>query len=398
MGRSRTEVVIIGSGPAGLLLGHVLNRAGIDTVIIERRSRAHVLSRIRAGVLEPGAVRFLRQEGPPTRLDTHGRELDTVRFAWDGLPSLSVEVRRWTGLPMTAYGQTFLTEDLFAARDQSAAPVIDEVENVVIHDAVSDTPYVTFRRHGVENRVDCSAIAGCDGAQGVAARTMPASIATSYEMAYPFGWLGIMVERPPIDELTYMRHAEGFALASQRTPQLSRYYVQVASTDRLEDWSDERFWQTFTRRAPPDVVNRLQIGPSIEKSISPLRSRVIEPLRWGRLFLAGDAGHLVPPTGAKGLNLAISDVQLLSRALIAWLREGTQALTDSYSADALRRVWAAESLSWRLTKMLHVFPDESAFEARIGRAGFELLLHSEAARAAFAHEYAGLPASASGLC
>lgn len=395
MRRIRTEVVIIGSGPAGLLLGHVLNRAGIDTVIIERRSRSHVLSRIRAGVLEPNAVAFLRQEGPATRLDTLGRTLDNVRFAWDGLPSLSVEIQRWTGLPMTAYGQTFLTEDLFAARDVSAAPLIDEVEDVSIHDAGEDRPFVTFRRHGVEQRIDCSAIAGCDGAQGVAFRSMPGTTATTYELAYPLAWLGIMVERPPIDELTYIRHAEGFALASQRTPHLSRYYVQVAATDRVEDWPDDRFWQAFIRRAPPDVTARLQIGPSIEKSISPLRSRVVEPLRWGRLFLAGDAGHVVPPTGAKGLNLAISDVQLLSRALIAWLRERTTTLIDSYSVDALRRIWAAESLSWRLTKMLHVFPQENAFEARIGRAGFELLLQSDSARAAFAHEYAGLPFSAS---
>ncbi|MDP1670274.1 4-hydroxybenzoate 3-monooxygenase [Phaeovulum sp.] len=393
MRRDATEVAIIGGGPAGLLLGHLLHRAGVDTVILERRPRAHVLARIRAGVLEPSAVDFLRREGPPTRIDSLGRPLDTVHFAWQGSAGLALDIRRWTGQCMTAYGQTFLTEDLYAARDATGVPVVDEVEDVAICDVEGGAPFVTYRRAGVAHRLECRAVAGCDGAQGVAAKTIPAAVSKTFERAFPFAWVGIMVERPPINALTYIRHSEGFALASQRTPMLSRYYVQAPLSDRIEDWPDTRFWETFVRRAPAEVVDRLQMGPSIEKSISPLRSRVIEPLRWGRLFLAGDAGHIVPPTGAKGLNLAISDVQRLSRALISWLREASTVLIDSYSQDALRRIWAAESLSWRLTKFLHAFPDETAFDERIRLAEFDLLLHCETARAALAYEYAGLPFS-----
>jgi p-hydroxybenzoate 3-monooxygenase len=394
MKTERTEVVIIGAGPAGLLLGHLLDRAGIDTVILERRSRAHVLSRIRAGVLEPGAVDFLRREGPPTRIDALGRTLDSVQIAWEGRSTLSVDIKRWTGMSMTAYGQTFLTEDFFAARDVSGAPVIDEVGDLTICDADTDTPLVSYRRAGAMYRLDCRAIVGCDGVQGVTASTIPPAFSRTYERVYPAAWVGVMVERPPIDELTYIRHSEGFALASQRTPMLSRYYVQAPATDRVEDWPDARFWETFIRRAPPEVANRLQIGPSIEKSVAALRSRVTEPLQWGQLFLAGDAGHIVPPTGAKGLNLAISDVQVLSQGLTAWLREGTRALINTYSEVALRRIWAAESLSWRLTNLLHAFPQEGAFEARIRLAEFDLLAHSDIVQAAFACEYAGLPFSA----
>ncbi len=388
MNERQTEVVIIGGGPAGLLLGHVLHQHGIDTVILERRPRAHVLARIRAGVLDPSTVDFLRQEGPPLRIDTMGRTLDAITIAWEKRPSLTLDIRQWTGQSMTSYGQAFLTEDLFAARDTSGAPLIDEVDDLCVFDVESSAPYVTYTRDGVAYRVKCHAIAGCDGAQGIAASFI--KDAKKYERAYPFAWVGIMVERPPINELTYIRHSEGFALASQRTANLSRYYVQAPTADRVEDWPDSRFWDAFVRRAPQDVVDRLQIGPSIEKSVSQLRSRVIEPLRCGRLFLAGDAAHTVPPTGAKGLNLAISDVELLSKALIAWLKQGTTALIDTYSDDALRRIWAAESVSWRLTKLLHVFPDEGDFEARVNLAEFDLLQTSEYAQAAFAHQYAGL--------
>jgi len=389
MQEGQTEVVIIGGGPAGLLLGHVLDQHGIETVILERRSRAHVLSRIRAGVLEPGAVNFLRHEGPQLRLDNIGRPLDVISIAWEDRPTLTVDIKRWTGQCMTSYGQAFLTEDLLGARDTSGAPLINEVEDLCVFDVESNAPYVTYNLDGVAHRLKCRAIAGCDGSQGIAAKSIPE--ARTYERTYPFAWVGIMVERPPINELTYIRHSQGFALASQRTANLSRYYVQAPAADRVEDWPDSRFWEAFVQRAPSDVVNRLQIGPSIEKSVSQLRSRVIEPLRCGYLFLAGDAGHTVPPTGAKGLNLAISDVEFLSRALIAWLKEGTKALIDTYSNDALRRIWAAESVSWRLTKMLHVFPEEGDFEARVNLAEFDLLRTSEHAQAAFAHQYAGLP-------
>lgn len=390
MQRDRTQVAIIGSGPAGQLLGHVLNEAGIDTVILERRSRSHVLSRIRAGVLEPGSVDFLRDHGPVTRIETLGRSLDGAEIAWEGYTPLKIDVRRWTGRYMTAYGQTFLTEDLFAARDRSGAPFVTEVDDLAIYQADSDAPFVTYSVEGQRRRLDCQVVAGCDGGQGVSAETLPAAISRSRETAYEIAWVGIMIERPPIDQITYIQHSDGFALATQRTPKLSRYYVQAAATDRVSDWSDDRFWDAFVRRAPKNIVANLEIGPSVEKSIAILRSRSIESMRWGRLFLAGDAAHIVPPTGAKGLNLAISDVSLLSRALVAFLRDGDNTLIDGYSATAKRHIAAAQHLSRRLTRLLHSFPCESAEDKARRQAKYDRLLQSETAQEQLAQCYAGV--------
>ena len=389
MYRDRTQVVIIGSGPAGQLLGHVLNAAGIDTVILERRSRSHVLSRIRAGVLEPASVDFLRDYGPATRIATLGRKLEGVDISWENRGTLKIDVLRWTGRHMTVYGQTFLTEDLIAARGRSGAPLVNEVEDLTIHQADSNAPFVTYTTAGKAHRLDCQIVAGCDGAQGVSAETIPASLGRAVETAYGIAWVGIMVERPPIDEIVYMQHSDGFALATQRTKELSRYYVQAAATDHVEDWSDDRFWETFVRRAPRSVVDRLKIGPSVEKSIAVLRNRRTQTLRWGRLFLAGDAAHIVPPTGAKGLNLAISDVSILSRAIIAFLLSGDASLIDRYPEMALRRIGAAQNLSARLTKLLHRFPGETPEDTEKRNAEFDRLLRSEHAQEQLAQSYSG---------
>jgi p-hydroxybenzoate 3-monooxygenase len=387
----KTEVAIVGGGPAGMLLAHALGQAGISTTVLEQRSRAHVLSRIRAGVMEPSAVKFLRQVGMSDRMDRIGRPRDGTAIAWQNRPGIMIDVKYWTGLEMMAYGQTYLTEDLYAAHDATGAPLITEVSEVRLDGIETNAPAVHFRHGEQDFRLECKVIAGCDGARGVCAQSIPADVRKSYERHYPFGWLGIMVERPPINDFTYIYHEDGFALAAQRGPNLSRYYVQAPLSDTLEDWPDDRFWETFLHRAPPSIAQKLAIGPSIEKSLTALRSQVTEPMRHGRLFLAGDSAHLVPPTGAKGLNLAISDVRLLSEALIALLRERTSLLIDSYSQRALKRVWAAENLSWRLTKLLHVFADESPFEQKLRLADYDLLLGVPEIQHALAFEYAGLP-------
>lgn len=333
---------------------------------------------------------FLRDHGPTTRIATLGRKLEGAEIAWEDRAPLKIDVLRWTGRHMTVYGQTFLTEDLFAARDRSGAPVVTDVEDLSIHQADSEAPFVVYSTAGQSRRLDCQVIAGCDGGQSVSVETIPAALRNSHETTYGVAWVGIMVERPPIDEIIYIQHSDGFALATQRTPELSRYYVQATATDRVEDWSDDRFWETFIRRAPDSIVARLKIGPSIEKSIAVLRNRSMETLRWGRLFLAGDAAHLVPPTGAKGLNLAISDVNLLSRALVTFLRGGDDTLINSYTAMALRRIKAAQTLSRQLTRLLHRFPGESAEDTARRQAEFDWLSRSEIAQAQLAQSYSGV--------
>jgi p-hydroxybenzoate 3-monooxygenase len=387
----RTQVAIIGAGPAGLLLSHILDRNGIDSIVLERQTRAHVLERIRAGVLEAGTIALLREVGLGERMDREGHPHDGSWIAWEGRPRFLIDTRKYTGKPMMAYGQTAITEDLFAARDAAGGKIVDEAADVQLHELTSDHPYVTYEKAGEAVRIDCDYVAGCDGYHGVSRPSIPADLMKTYEKGYPFGWLGIMSETPPYPDICYCYHSRGFALASQRSPMLSRYYIQCDLDDNLDDWPDDRFWAEFLARCPKDMAESIVTGPSIEKSIAPLRSFVAEPMRYGRLFLAGDAAHIVPPTGAKGLNLAVSDVFYLSRALTEAYRKGNAAYLDSYSDTALRRVWGAARMSWWLTMLLHRFPNETPFDEQMRLNQFDYLHISERAAATLAEQYVGLP-------
>jgi p-hydroxybenzoate 3-monooxygenase len=388
----RTQVAIIGGGPAGLLLSHVLHRSGIDSIVLERQSRRHVLERIRAGVLEAGTVAFLREVGLGARMDREGQPHDGSAIAWEGRERFFIDTRRFTGKAMMAYGQTAITEDLYAARDAGGGTVIDQAAEVRLHDLTSSSkPHVTYQKEGEAKRIDCDYIAGCDGYHGVSRSSIPAAVLKTYEKSYPFGWLGIMSETPPYRDICYCHHHRGFALASMRNPMLSRYYIQCELDDDLADWPDDRFWAEFKARCPSDMADSIVTGPSIEKSIAPLRSFVAEPMRYGTLFLAGDAAHIVPPTGAKGLNLAVSDVFYLSRALIETYRTGQTHYLDGYSDMALRRVWGAARVSWWLTMLLHRFPHETAFDEQMRLNQFDYLHASEHAQASLAEQYVGLP-------
>lgn len=387
----KTQVAIIGGGPAGLMLSHILEQNGVDNVVLERQSKDYVLGRIRAGVLEAGSVQMLRDFGLGERMDREGKPKNGSGIAWQDKPAFFIDVKKWTGRQMMAYGQTSITEDLYEARERDGGDVVNEAGDVAIHDIRSDAPYVTYEKDGEACRVDCSFVAGCDGFHGVSRQTIPENVLKTYERAYPFGWLGIMVEKPPLPELYYAYHEKGFALASMRNDMLSRYYVQCAPGDTVDDWPDERFWEELIARFPPQLASQITTGPSIEKSIAPLRSFVAEPMRYSRLFLAGDAAHIVPPTGAKGLNLAFSDVYYLSRAMVEHYKNANDHYLDTYAETALRRVWSAENLSWRLTRLLHVFPGEDPFDERIRQNNYDLLLNLESAQQTLAHEYVGLP-------
>jgi p-hydroxybenzoate 3-monooxygenase len=388
----RTQVAIIGGGPSGLLLAQILHHAGIEAVVLERRSRDYVLGRIRAGVLEQGLTDMLRAAGVGERMDGQGQVHEGISIAFGGRTHRIDLAGLTAGKTVMVYGQTEVTRDLYAASDARGGFVIHDAEDVAIHGADGDAPFVTWRKGDEVERLDCAFVAGCDGFHGVSRQTIPADALRTYERVYPFGWLGVLSRTPPVShELIYANHERGFALCSMRNPQLSRYYIQCPIDADLQAWSDDRFWDELKRRLPEPVAASLVTGPSIEKSIAPLRSFVAEPLRWGRLFLAGDAAHIVPPTGAKGLNLAASDVHYLSSALIEHYREQSDAGLERYSERALARIWQAERFSWWMTSLLHRFPGVDAFGARIQRAELDYLFASRAAMTALAENYVGLP-------
>jgi p-hydroxybenzoate 3-monooxygenase len=387
----RTQVAIIGGGPSGLLLGQLLHRAGIETTILERRSREHVLARIRAGVLEWGSVEMLRAAGIGARMDREGIPHSGTTISTQN-HGFRIDFVGHAGRQVMIYGQTEITHDLYHARDASGAPLLHGVDDVALHDLDTARPSVTFRHDGVAHALEADFIAGCDGFHGVSRRAIPAGRLREFERVYPFGWLGVLSETPPVaDELIYAEHDRGFALCSMRNPRLSRYYLQVPADTPVESWPDARFWDELRRRIPPDAADRLVTGPAIEKSLAPLRSYVAEPMRWGRLFLVGDAAHIVPPTGAKGLNLAISDVAYLHRALTRHYADGDAEGLEAYSAQALARVWKAVRFSWWMTTLLHRFADQGAFDRRIQQAELDYLLHSDAAQSVLAENYVGLP-------
>ncbi|CZT28250.1 4-hydroxybenzoate 3-monooxygenase [Pseudomonas cerasi] len=388
----KTKVAIIGSGPSGLLLGQLLQRAGIDNVIVERKDPDYILSRIRAGVLEQGMTDLLREAGVSERMDAEGMIHDGFELAFAGrceridLKSLA------DGRTVMVYGQTEVTRDLMAARAASGAMTIYDAADVKAHDLKSDSPYLTFVKDGDTVRLDCDYIAGCDGFHGVSRQSIPADALKVFERVYPFGWLGVLADTPPVnEELVYANHPRGFALCSMRSAIRTRYYVQVSADEKVEDWSDERFWDELKSRLPEHLAERLVTGPSIEKSIAPLRSFVVEPMQYGRLFLLGDAAHIVPPTGAKGLNLAASDVSTLYRILLKVYQEGRTDLLEKYSQICLRRVWKAERFSWWMTSVLHNFPDTDAFSQRIQQTELDYYVGSEAGRRTIAENYVGLP-------
>lgn len=387
----RTRIVIIGGGPAGSLLSHLLHREGIDSVVLERRSRDYVLSRIRAGVLEHGSVATLEDAGLGDRMRQEGYVHEGIFLAFGGR-RLRVDFTELTGKSVTVYGQTEVQHDLYDALDQREAAIVFEAADVALHDIDGDTPSVTYSKNGVDHRIRAEWIVGCDGYYGPSRAAIPADALKTFERTYPFGWLGVLSRTPPVtEELIYANHERGFALCSMRNENLSRYYVQCPLEDTPENWSDGQFWDELRRRLPDDVADELVTGPTIEKSVAPLRSFVAEPLRHGRLLLAGDAAHIVPPTGAKGLNLALSDVVYLTRAFADHYGSGSSAGLDEYSQTALKRVWKAVRFSWWMTTLMHRFPDQDDFDQRIRRAELELLEDSEIARANLANNYVGLP-------
>lgn len=388
----KTQVAIIGAGPSGLLLGQLLHNAGIDTFILERQTPDYVLGRIRAGVLEQGMVELLRQAGVGQRMDAEGLVHTGFDLALDGR-QVHIDLQALTGgKTVMVYGQTEVTRDLMAARQVAGATTLYGASNVEPHGMKTEEPYITFDKDGETFRLDCDYIAGCDGFHGVARQSIPATCLNIFERVYPFGWLGILADTPPVhDELVYARHEQGFALCSMRSATRTRYYVQVPADDKVENWSDERFWETLKSRLPTALADALITGPSIEKSIAPLRSFVVEPMQYGRMFLVGDAAHIVPPTGAKGLNLAASDVSTLFNILLKVYREGRLDLLEKYSEVCLRRVWKAERFSWWMTSMLHRFDDQDAFSQRITESELAYFVDSEAGRKTIAENYVGLP-------
>lgn len=387
----RTQVAIIGGGPSGLLLSQLLHRKGIDTVVLERKTKDYVLGRIRAGILETGFVNLMHEAGVGARMDAECYIHDGTVISY-GDTKFGIHFKELTGSHVVVYGQTEVTRDLYAAREAAGGKIVFNVEDVVINEADGDKPTVTYSTGGHSQRIECDFIAGCDGFHGVSRQTIPLSVRREYEKVYPFGWLGILSETPPVNhELIYAGSERGFALCSMRNENLSRYYIQCALSDSPDDWTDAAFWEELKRRIPAEYAEQIVTGPSIEKSIAPLRSFVTEPMRWGRLFLCGDAAHIVPPTGAKGLNTAASDIHYLYTGLVQFYEDGDSAGIDHYSEKALARIWKAERFSWSTTNLLHSFPDQNAFDLKMQAADVAFLRDNEAAQKAFAQNYVGLP-------
>ena len=388
----RVQVAVIGSGPSGLLLGQLLHLAGIDAIVLEQRSSDYVLGRIRAGVLEQGAVDLLDRAGVGARLHAEGLVHGGIELCFGGTRHRIDLSGPTGGKNVTVYGQTEVTKDLMDAREAAGAKTVYEAEDVSVHDFDTVRPKVRYRRDGVEHEIECDFVAGCDGFHGVCRQSVPQAAIKTFERMYSFGWLGVLSETPPVaEELIYVNHERGFALCSMRSRSRSRYYLQCALDEKIEEWPDERFWDELRLRLDATAAGQLVTGPSIEKSIAPLRSFVAEPMRFGRLFLAGDAAHIVPPTGAKGLNLAASDIHYLSSALIDYYASGKTMELDVYSAKCLRRIWQAERFSWWMTNLLHRFPENGPFGQKIQRAELEYLVGSAAASASLAENYVGLP-------
>jgi len=387
----KTKVAIIGAGPSGLLLGQLLHQHGIDNVILEARTPDYVLGRIRAGVLEQGMVDLLRTAGAGARMDREGHVHEGFSLSFAGRKE-RIDLKGLSGgKTVMVYGQTEVTRDLMEARAATGALSVYEAADVQPHDFLDGVPYVTFTKDGETVRLDCDYIAGCDGFHGVSRKSAPTDRLKVFERVYPFGWLGVLSRTPPVDEeLIYANHERGFALCSMRNRMLSRYYVQCPLDDDVEAWSDERFWTELKARLPEDVAARLVTGPSIEKSIAPLRSFVCEPMQFGRMFLVGDAAHIVPPTGAKGLNLAASDVWTLHQVLLRRYQTGDEGVLAQYSQKALRRVWKAERFSWWMTSLLHKFGDDP-FTQRMQLADLDYFTSSEAGLRTIAENYVGLP-------
>ncbi|MDE2395747.1 MAG: 4-hydroxybenzoate 3-monooxygenase [Burkholderiales bacterium] len=388
----KTSVCIIGGGPSGLMLSQLLHLKGIDNIVLERQSREYVLSRIRAGVLEHGFAALMREAQCGERMDREGEIHEGFLIAHDGRLD-RVDLHKYSGgSSVVVYGQTELTRDLYEARDRMKGVVIHNAEDVQPHDLASATPYVTYRDGDEIVRIDCEFVIGADGFHGVSRKSIPKGVLREYEKVYPFGWLGVLSRTKPVSpELIYARHERGFALCSMRSQVLSRYYIQVPLTDKVEDWSDDAFWAELKRRLPAEVAARLITGPSIEKSIAPLRSFVAEPMRYGNLFLAGDAAHIVPPTGARGLNSAASDIYYLYHALLAHYERGDGSGLENYSAKALARVWKAQRFSWWMTTMLHTFPESIDYDKKLQETELAYLFSSERALGSLAENYVGLP-------
>ena len=386
-----SQVVIIGGGPSGLLLSQLLHIRGIDSVVLERKTKNYVLSRIRAGVLERGLLSLMREAGVSERMEREGFTHDGTLISY-GDQMFRVDFKEYTGSSVMVYGQTEVTRDLYEAREKAGGKIEFNVENVEIHDAKTEAPFVTYSRAGFTHRINCDFVAGCDGFHGVSRKTIPQDVRKEYEKVYPFGWLGILSETPPVShELIYANSERGFALCSMRNENLSRYYIQCELSDRPQNWSDEAFWAELKSRLPADAAAKMVTGPSIEKSIAPLRSFVCEPMRWGRLFLCGDAAHIVPPTGAKGLNTAASDVNYLYNGFRQFYEAGDASGIDNYSKVALSRVWKAARFSWWFSSLMHRYPEQSGFDFKMQVAELEFLSSNPAAQQAMAENYVGLP-------
>ena len=388
----RTQIAIVGAGPSGLLLSQLLHKQGIETVVLERRSQAYVEGRIRAGVLEQGTVELLEAAGVGDRMRREGLLHRGIELSFEGRRHRIDFDALTGGKSVMVYGQTEVTKDLNRARQAAGGQTLFEAEDVSLHDLEGAAPRLRFRHQGRDHELSCDFVAGCDGFHGVCRRSIPSEILKTYERVYPFAWLGILSDTPPVsEELIYARHDRGFALYSMRSPTRSRLYIQCSPDENLEDWPDERIWDELRLRLGGEGGEALQSGPAFEKSVTPMRSFVAEPMRFGRLFLAGDAAHIVPPTGAKGLNLAAADVRVLAGALAAHYAEGRDDLLDAYSETCLRRIWKAQRFSWWLTSLLHRFPEDSPFGKRVQLAELDYLTGSTAAATTLAENYVGLP-------